>query len=306
MIRRWIPNRQMIEEWTFRKSPPHALAFFRIAFGAFLLFYWGGMILEVPMRFSTAGLLFPLHDSPLLSFIPSPVIAYIPFLLILFCFFCIMIGAHMRIATLSAFILYVYYQNISLHLFGTSYDRIFMVTLLVLAVSGADRTFSYAMRQKYGTALEWEYISVLPQRLIALQITFVYLGVGYQKIWLPGWKTGEILYYAFIGRWGTPLAYWFAAHIPMVVFDWLLYTTKAFELLIPFGLWIRPVQKWFFLGGALFHTLITITLSIWWFMFLLPSYVIFLEPEAVYELWEKRWKKRILPKSSARVESAGA
>ena len=71
----------------------------------------------------------------------------------------------------------------------------------------------------------------------------------------------------------------------MVVFDLLVYTTYSFELLIPFLLLLLPFLFLFFLGGALFHTIITITLSIWWFMFLLRCYVIFRDPEDVYELW---------------------
>jgi len=206
-------------------------------------------------------------------------------------FLLITVGAWMRVGTVIAFILYAYYQSLSLHLFGASFDKLFQVILLVLTFSGADCCFSYKMKRRYGSALEWEYISVLPQRIIALQIAFIYLGVGYQKLWLPHWKEGEVLYYAFIGRWGSDLAYFTARSTPMIVFDWMVYITKSFELMIPFGLFIKPVQKWFFLGGALFHTAITAFLQIWWFMVLIPAYILYLEPEEVQRMWEGKWGK---------------
>jgi len=245
------------------------------------------MLGDVPMRFSEAGLLFPLYEHPLLT--PPPVwIAYALYGLMMLSFLLITIGAWMRTGTVIAFILYAYYQGLSLHMFGASFDKLFQLILLVLTFSGADCVFSYKMKKRYGSALEWEHISVLPQRIIALQIAFIYLGVGFQKLWLPSWKTGEVLYYAFIGRWGTPVAYSIAETVPMIYFDWMVYITKAFELMIPFGLFIKPIQKWFFFGGAIFHTIMTIFLGIWWFMILIPSYILFLEPEVVQKWWELR------------------
>ena len=37
-----------------------------------------------------------------------------------------------------------------------------------------------------------------------------------------------------------------------------------------------------FVGGFVFHTLITLTLGIWWFQILVPLYVVFLDPDEVY------------------------
>ena len=67
-----------------------------------------------------------------------------------------------------------------------------------------------------------------------------YLGVGFQKLWLPGWQEGEMLYYAFIGVWGTQMGYWIGQlgwH--EFIYDWSVFLVKIFEVIMPFLLWIR-------------------------------------------------------------------
>lgn len=273
----------------FRKCPPHVLALFRIAFGGFLLFHWGIKLPSVPMLFSEEGIVLPLFDLPLLA-PPSTPVAWILFLIFLGSLALLTIGIFPRIAAGVALLFSLYYFLLSFHLFGTSFDHLFLFILLVLTFSPSDRTLSLAMLLKQGSLFAAEPITVFPQRLLALQITFTYLGVGWQKLFLPGWQSGRILLLGFMGRWATPLGFAVARlNLPPEFYDAMVFLTKTFEVLIPFGLWIKRfhIRWWFFAGGALFHSSIALLLGIWWFLVLIPAYILFFEPEGV-EKWFKR------------------
>lgn len=285
--------RQWNHFW-YRRVPPHALALTRIAFGSFLLLYWGLKAHQVPMLFSDRGLilpLFPAHSfGPLAPLFPPVLsVACVLFAIFYVCLILFTIGLRMRLAGLAAFLLYVYYWLLSLHLFNTSFDRLFLFTLLVLTLSGADRTLSVRAWREGGDARSFTGVSILPQRLLMLQITFVYLGVALQKLWLPDWQSGEILSYSMVGVWGSALGNWIVArNWPMAVFDVSVFLIKAFETAMPIGLWVPRVQRWFMAGGILFHTGIALLLDIWWFLVLIPAYVLFFDAEEV-QACTQRW-----------------
>ena len=278
----------------FRSVPPHALALLRILFGAFLLLYWGLKIPQVPMLFSAQGLILPLFPAhtfgPLASlFPPTLTIACVLFAVFYASLILFTVGFGMRIAGIIAFVLNAYYWMLSLHLFNTSFDRLFLFTLLILTFSGADRTLSVRAWRPSGDARASVPVSILPQRLLALQITFVYLGVALQKLWLPDWQSGEILSYSMVGVWGSALGNWVVArNWPLAFFDVSVFLIKAFELAMPLGLWVPRSRLWFMAGGALFHTGIAVLLDIWWFLVLIPAYILFFDPEAVRAATE-RW-----------------
>ncbi len=291
--------RHWLDHWALRTAPPHVLAIFRIAFGLFLLLYWGLRLPHVPMMFSVEGLLLP--NIPGLApswmqtlFHPTPLWAWITYAAMMTSLVLFTVGALFRPATFVAIVLYFYYWQLSLHLLPTSFDRLFGFTFFVLLFSGADRTFSLRMWWREGSWMAWEPISVLPQRILALQITATYWGVGWQKMVLPDWQGGEMLPYSFVGTWGTPVAYWMVRqNWPMEFYDWSVLTVMAFEFFLPFGLWV-PGWRWFFYaGGLIFHSLIWIFLDIWWFMVLVPAYIVFFEPEAIAVFLQKMAKKRI-------------
>jgi hypothetical protein len=130
--------------------------------------------------------------------------------------------------------------------------------------------------------------------LLAVQLTATYVVVGIQKWWLPLWRGGDILYYSFIGRWGTPLARWLVRAVPSPRFyDALVIMTKLLETAMPVGFWIPRVRWFFFASGLVFHALIALLLGIWWFLVLPPAYVLFLEPETVHAFLKRRFPRMI-------------
>ncbi len=283
----------------FRQTPPHLLAIFRIIFGAFLLFYFGIQLPYVAMLYSREGLLMPLYPpDQLLTVVftpPSAAFGYFVFITFLTLLLCFTVGLLTRVAAALIVLLYAYYWVISLFQFGTSFDRLFLFSMLVLTFSGCGKTLSVDMRLRRGSWLAWEPISILPQRILAVQITMTYFGVGWQKLILPAWQWGEVLSWGFVGRWATPPAWWIARlNIPVVYYDALNWIIKAFEVTIPFGLWHRRTRWWFFAGGALFHIGIAILLAIWWFVALIPAYILFFEPEEISKFFTNKPKSAII------------
>lgn len=290
--------RRQLETWAFREAPPHLLAIFRVAFGGFLLLYWGLKAPHVPMLYSVRGLLLPTmgaHPASLLHwlFSPTPLLAWCIYTVMLICLLCVTLGIVFRPAAAAAVVLYFYYWQLSLHLFPTSFDRLFAFVLVVLACSRADAALSLRAVRTRGVLFPDVRISVLPQRILALQIAITYLGVGWQKMVLPDWiGGGEVLPYSFVGLWGTALGFWIVRqNWPMEVYDAVVMLVMAFEFFLPFGLWVPRWQWGFFAGGALFHVGIALTLGIWWFLVLLPAYIVFLSPEAVAAVVD-RWMGR--------------
>lgn len=286
----------VVEVWNhfwFRSCPPHSLAVLRIAFGIFLLLYWGIQIFQVPLRYSDQGILMPLVSSSHvlgLIFTPPPaVIAYIIFLFFLFLLVSFTIGYKTNAANWLIVLLYIYYWILTLFHFGTSFDRLFMFSLLVFAFSGSGKTYSLDMKLNKGSWTAWEPISILPIRLLAVQVTATYFGVGAQKIVLDVWQSGEVFIWGFIGRWATPPAYWIARwNLPIIVYDVITKILKFWEVSMPFMLWNKKTRWFAVITGAMFHIGISILLSIWWFLPMIAMYILFIKPEEVRDWCEKK------------------
>ncbi|HLD07868.1 MAG TPA: HTTM domain-containing protein, partial [Candidatus Peribacterales bacterium] len=286
-----------IDHWLTRLGPPHLIAILRILFGAYMLLYFGVHIPSVAILYSNAGLAIPydlslmLPNFPLLPYLqyfltpPSPEISYLLYGLMLASLLSLTIGCRTRTSALASFLFYLYYNFLSFHNYSTSYNRLFLFFLFLFIFSGAGKTFSVEMWRKYGSPLAWEPVSVLIQRIIAIQITMTYLGVAWQKTWLPAWQGGEVLYYSFQGMWATPLA-WFTVRlpIPMWVYDALVILVKVMEVSFPMGFWIKKLRWYAFALGIFFHVSVTLFLAaIWWFYAMIACYITFFDPEEVYE-----------------------
>lgn len=282
MSRQWF---QRWDTWWCRQAPPHALAIVRISFGLFLLVYMATFVPYTSMLFSDAGMVLPRF----ISAIPSVAQARILMGTLVAAIVCMTIGYRFRLAMVVILAISAYFWLLQWHMFSTSYVRLFTVLLVVLTFSGADRTLSLRMKRQHGSWLAAEPISILPQRLIAVQVTATYVGVGLQKLVLSTWQSGDVLAYSFVGLWATPLAFWVSRlNLPMSFYDVMVEATILLEIFIPIGLWYAPWRKWAVAGGVAFHFGVTIFLGIWWFMALYPLYILFPEPEVTEQWVEKR------------------
>ncbi len=246
------------DHWWYRDAPPHALALFRIVFGAFLFLYWATLLPAVPMLFSEEGISLPLYEEGLPSFAltllqPPPVwIAWILYGTLLLSFLLIVIGLCSRTASIVALLLHGYTYLSSHHLSWFTFEQLSVFFLLVLACS-----------------------------------TATLLGAGWQKIVLPDWQGGEILSYALMNRWSTPSAYALVRlHLPIWLYDRTVNVVTIFEVLLPFGLWTR--HRWWWIGGLFAFLLgVAILFGFFWFLVLVPACVTLWEPEEVHA-WLRR------------------
>lgn len=283
-MKRFAYLRSDIADWGFRLAPSHAIAIFRIAISCMLFLMWLSVLLNAK-TLSTVEWLFFLA---------------VPLNLFLIC-----IGAWMRTAAIIVTLVYGYEwwllasSGANATAIASEAEAIFFfITFLILAFSGADRAFSIAMQRRYGTALEWEDVHILPQRLLALAISCVYIVIGYNKLWQPLFRSGSSLQSALVGSLGTAIAAKNARSIPSPVFNWTLYILKAFGLMAPICLWLKSVRLWFMIGGALLHIAIAVLLNIWWTLVIIPGYLLFLEPEEVQKLSERLFKRKNLTENA--------
>lgn len=279
------------DRFFYRKVPPHALAIVRIALGLFLMLYFATQWVQAPLFSMEQGLTVPFvrGSHPLFFFLfhPSLSFLHVVFASIFCALFSFTLGFRTRTSALVLLGFLLYFHLLTQYLFSASFYRLFGFGLMSFLLPGGGKTFSIDMMQKEGSFFAWEPISILPQRFLALQVTVTYFAVGWQKLFLPVWNTGAVLRNGFMGRWATPLAWYLVRRLPESAFDSMITSVKIFECLIPFGLWIPRLRGWFFVGGFLFHTIITLTLEIWWFQFLVPLYIVFLDPEEVYRYCRK-------------------
>jgi len=278
----------MIKLWNhfwLREAPPHALAMVRICLGIFLLIYASTYAQHITLLFSNEGLALPIYGEA-----PSPRIAYILFGISLVALLGFTLGAYFRVSAPACFFLGLYYWQLHLHMFPSSYNRILCFTLLVLMWSGAHKTFSYDTKRKHGSWIAWDPISILPQRFIALQISLTFIGVSIQKWMLPAWKTGDILAYTFIGRWSTPFsAALVKLNLPIEFYDFVILSVKILQPLAGIGVWIKRYRLASIIFIQLFLVLVAVLLGIWWFIFLIPACILFYPPEEVYAYLKQKY-----------------
>jgi hypothetical protein len=270
----------LTEHWWFRQDDPHALALVRIVFGLFLFFYWALFLPYVPALFSTQGLALPLFVDGFLQTPDAPT-AWILFGLPLLSCLLIAIGTLMRTSCIAAILLLTFFQYTSQHNAWFTMERLSLIFLFLLCCSGADYAYSLRMKLKHGRWSAWEPVSILPHRLIALQITATLLGAALVKVVMKDWQSGDIMAYSFIERWATPVGFWIAQqNIPLWMYDIATKALTLFELCLPFGLWTRW-RMWWLAGLAVFLVFNALILGFWWFLVLLPASITFWGPKEI-------------------------
>ncbi|MBT5237351.1 hypothetical protein HOL63_03185 [Candidatus Peregrinibacteria bacterium] len=269
---------QLWNNFWLKEAPPHALAIVRICLGLFLLVYASTYALHITLLFSNEGLTLPLYFAA-----PSPTTAYLMYAVSILMLLGFTVGAYFRVCAVACFFLGLYYWQLQLHMFPSSYNRILCFTLLVLMCSGANKTFSYDTKRTLGSWTAWEPTSVLAGRLICMQISLTFIGVSLQKWMLPAWSTGEILTYTFIGRWSTLLSGVITRlNLPVEFYDFVILTVKVLQPLAGIGVWIARFRLASILFIHSFLILVALLLGIWWFIFLIPACILFFPPEKIY------------------------
>lgn len=292
-LRRW-------DAFWFSRVHPHAFALLRIGFALYLLVEAATYLPHVPVMFSDHALTFskwsPLIPVSLRPILDPPPVTVAWFIFSVYVTACIgfLLGWGMRFWLILLLLLDLYYFQLSFFLFRSSYHRIYFVLKLLFLISGADKTFSLRMLRTHGSIFAWEKISVFPQRVLAVQMTVTYLGVGLQKSWLPDWTNGTALSSSLLHRWATPIGRWMVEqNWPFWVWAQAVNGVKIFEFFLPVCLWLKAWRPYAVIGGLCFHAGIAILMSIWWFLPLVPAYIVFWPPEEVYMGCKRLFRGRI-------------
>jgi hypothetical protein len=289
----------LINKWHsfwLKQVPPHALALTRIGFGLFMLFYTATYAGSLTTLFSNKGVAISLYNNPpyewMLAILqaPSVIVVYIVYSILVLALIGFITGAYYRISTIFCITILLYFWQLQLHLLTNSSMRLQLLIFIVLLFSNAHYTYSADARRWWGSSTAWQPITILPQRIICIQLSVTYFSVGWQKFFLPDWRSGEILTHSFIGRWATPIAFYLAKlPIPLAVWDIVNIIVKYWELIMPFGLWNKHTKLFCIITGTLFHLYIASTLAMWWFLFIPTLYHLYYAPISTYE-WLKQHK----------------
>lgn len=156
--------------------------------------------------------------------------------------------------------------------------------LIALTPSGRSLSFDrwWALRRAHGRggAAPEEWGPLWGQRLLALQVSVLYLATAYDKLtpaFLSGARLQHHFMYLYLGS-NYPDGSWYAALCQV-----LAVATVALELALGVGLWIPRARPVLIPLGMLFHGILFVTLPVSTFsltMWLL--YLAFLDPAAVH------------------------
>lgn len=116
------------------------------------------------------------------------------------------------------------------------------------------------------------------QRLIQLQLSFLYLYAVTWKLMGTMWVDGSAVYYTSRLQefWRLPLPYVFEHMWTIRLWSW---STLVLELSLALLIWVKELRYWVIIGGVLLHIGIEWTMNIPLFGFIMMSaYVLFVDP----------------------------
>jgi Vitamin K-dependent gamma-carboxylase len=264
------------------EGSPYPLAAFRISFGLYLLAYWLAYLGKVNVVFSSEGITIPylIPDWSL-----PPVLCTALFTFFLLAIGALIVGYRTAWITPLVLLLYLYFYFLSVAVRNTAYDRLNLIFLGILCLGKLDGV--WAPWPESRRAVQPVPVGVWPQRMIMMQLCFVYFGSGLWKFANRHWHTGDMLYYTLIGSWGTPLAFWFA-NLGLPKWFWAVSTwgIVMWELSMSLLLLYPPFRRIGFIVGFLFHFSVGALLHIWEFFDCVTAYVLFVEADRLRAMGE--------------------
>lgn len=280
----------------FPEGPAHGLGVFRALYGLYWLVPWLMWAPHVELFFSSEGLHFPKYPAPagrignvydLIGWVTQPVSPSIAWGLYIGTGLLIVlttVGLLTRAALILLFLLFCYYYYLYLHMYGTSFHRLLLLTHLCLLFSPCGKAVSIdswlARRRGRPFGGTWPLWS---QRVICFHIVILYFATGVHKVVSPAWNNGDNIKMALQGEYGSPVGLWVLAR-PFATdgfFDFVNLAVILFELAMPVMLCHPRLRPAAFVLGTAFHVSNGILLNIWQFLIVVFSYVLFVHPRSV-------------------------
>lgn len=217
----------------------------------------------------------------------------------------LLVGFRARIATLV-----IAYVHLSLQYRNpfilNSGDRLFMIIAFLAAFMPLSQRFSVDawLRKRRGGAAPT--MSVWGQRLVCLQIAYVYVNSVTAKIGNAGWYGGSALRDVL----ASPVFAEWPRYMEVGPLIWFLtYSTLAFELGFPVLVWFKRMRPWLLLGGIVFHMSIDVVMVIPIFSYIMIStYAAFLTDSEAQWLIDRvlRRQRATSPKAVSEDETSSA
>lgn len=277
------------QNFWFERVSPYPLAIFRIVFGILLTFNFAFQYLPQYQLFFGSEPIIATSDVMYHRFGSLPVFDL--FLLLPnedswrlgFLYFCILlslffaVGLFTRIVSVILFLCLLTLNNhfpMILHA-GDNYCRLVLL-FMCFAPSGAvlslDKYFAFE-KTSQTTVEAW------PQRLIQVQLTYVYLINWVYKVTSVQWTEGSAVYYA------TRLTQYFRFPLPPLVDTelgsmFLTWLTLIIEFALFAFIWQKKSRYWVLLMGTIFHFGLDWCFNLGVFeWFFIASFILFIDPK---------------------------
>jgi hypothetical protein len=254
--------------WTARTTG-HSAALFRVSYG--LLSIWTTLFLfpNVERFYSNTGMFpwkfakdFPEQVISVIALAPeSDGLIYAMVWALLIASLAMTVGYRARLAAIVIFVVHLTFQHRNPYTVNAG-DRLFLIIALLSSFMPLAKQWSVEawQRSKAGTTAQENTTSpIWAQRLIALQLSYVYLYAFGAKILSPVWQNGTALYGVMastrLAEWPTEIHF-----APLVAL--MTWGTIIFELALPLLAWRKKYRAKILIVGVLFHLGIEVTLRI--------------------------------------------
>jgi vitamin K-dependent gamma-carboxylase len=253
----------------FAEGSDHRIAAVRVLVGLYVLVYFGAQLPDAALSYSYEGVYSPYL---LPDYAPSAPVAYALLAALLACGLALTLGYRTRIATPTLLALFAYHYFLGLGEKQSAFDRLLAIDLLILCFADSGRVLGLDARRPGPPLLAW------PERMLALQTFWLYLGPGLWKLFTPSWHTGVLLKSNLQGMFATPLAF-SIVRLDLSQTTWAVLSCSviAFELAMVPLLVVRRTRTLALLLGFAFHALNCVVLVIPEFLLSLAAYPVFVD-----------------------------
>ena len=285
-------------------------AFFRVAIGLLSMWQAFGVWLNLERYYSQDGFI-PFEVvkdngwiwlSPLAWAPSSTVMLHAVWGLFAVAALLLTIGFHPRVAALVVAYLHVGLQLRNPYILNSG-DRLFMIVVALGAAMPLAHRFSVHawLRARKGLGA-FPAATVWGQRLVGIQIAYVYLNSAISKLANERWQNGMALRDVL----ASPVFAEWPKWVDFKPLIWALtYSTLLLELLFPAFVWFKRPRRWLLLWGVGFHVGIDVTMMIPIFSYIMIiGYIAFLTDDETDWLFRKLTFRR--EPASPKVEAATA
>ncbi|HLV22666.1 MAG TPA: HTTM domain-containing protein [Polyangiaceae bacterium] len=273
---RWLAD--FVRRFFTAPTDGSSASLFRIAFGVLATWTALGVLWNLDRYYGAQGLVpwrsvrhFPeLYFTPFALFPGSDGVPLLLALAFLVASLLLTAGVRPRLCALCIFLVNVALQHRNPYVVNSG-DRLFVILAALSTLMPLGARWSLGPT---GTQPGWLW----GQRLVQLQIAYIYLFSCFSKLRYSHWLDGTALTHVLAS---PVLSEWPATLEPSVPLRLLAWGTLLFELTFPLLVWHKRLRPYFLIGGVVFHLGIEVLLRIPMFSaIMIVSYACFVSDSA--------------------------